>query len=399
VTFPRVPIKRVARIVGGSTPPAADDNWDGDVNWLTPTDISACHGGAVGESARKLTRVGLAACSAVIAPAGSVVVTTRAPIGNVALTTVPSATNQGCRTIIPGPRLDPRFLRYQLQVRVADLQARGTGTTFQELSGSALGMVDVSLPPLDVQRAIADFLDRECARLAGLERELQAQEDLLRSLLVSRRWELLSRYERSTTIGRITDCLDGLRIPLNAEERARREGPYPYWGANSIQGFVDDYLFDEPLVLIGEDGAPFFDDRRDVAWTVSGKVWVNNHAHVLRTRDGWLEEFVAEALNAVDYSQYITGATRDKLTQADLRAIRVPAIEIAEQERIVAELSRLRAKVEAATSELSEFSKALQRYRDALITEAVTGKLDVAEASEGRMEERLHEALEQEPAV
>ena len=71
-----------------------------------------------------------------------------------------------------------------------------------------------------------------------------------------------------------TECLDGNRIPLNAEERFSRKGKYPYWGANGIVDYIDDYLFDEPLILLGEDGAPFFDKSKPVAFSVNNKIWV-----------------------------------------------------------------------------------------------------------------------------
>ena len=87
---------------------------------------------------------------------------------------------------------------------------------------------------------------------------------------------------KTTRLSRVVTCLDGRRIPLNAEERSYLQGDYPYWGANGVLDHLDSWLFDEPLVLLGEDGAPFFAPNKRVAFSVSGKIWVNNHAHVLR---------------------------------------------------------------------------------------------------------------------
>ena len=100
-----------------------------------------------------------------------------------------------------------------------------------------------------------------------------------------------------TPIRYSSKCLDGKRVPLNVEERSMRRGDYPYWGANGIVDTVDDYIFDEPLVLLGEDGAPFFDKTKPVAFFVSGKIWVNNHIHVLRLAPGFDPRFVAYCLN------------------------------------------------------------------------------------------------------
>ncbi len=132
---------------------------------------------------------------------------------------------------------------------------------------------------------------------------------------------------------RITTCLDGRRIPLNATERSQTPGDIPYWGSGGVVDTVGDYLFDEPLVLLGEDGAPIFDTVRTVAFRTTGKVWVNNHIHVLRPFNSD-PRFLTHALNAVDYSAYITGSTRDKLTQEDMNEIEVPNPPLPEQRRI-----------------------------------------------------------------
>ena len=116
----------------------------------------------------------------------------------------------------------------------------------------------------------------------------------------------------------LTKCLDSLRVPLNGQERNEMPGEYPYWGANSIVDYIDRWIFDEELVLIGEDGAPFFDRNREVAFVVSGKIWVNNHAHVLRPGPQIFPKFLSNVLNCVGYSTFTDGTTRDKLTQNDM---------------------------------------------------------------------------------
>lgn len=144
---------------------------------------------------------------------------------------------------------------------------------------------------------------------------------------------------------------------------------------------IDSYLFDETIVLLGEDGAPFFDDRRDVAFVVSEKVWVNNHMHVLRPNSGWNAAFLCEALNATDYGEYITGSTRDKLTQEEMLAIRVPRAQLREQEEAAGTIGGL-LNHEAQLRRLMDLQvETLQEHRQALITAAVTGELDVTRAA------------------
>ena len=111
-------------------------------------------------------------------------------------------------------------------------------------------------------------------------------------------------------------------------------GDVPYWGSGGVIDSVSEALFDEPLVLLGEDGAPFFERGRDVAFVLDGPAWVNNHIHVLRPKAGVNRRFLVYALNAVDYAAYITGSTRDKLTQDDMWEIRLPLMSADRQQAI-----------------------------------------------------------------
>lgn len=150
---------------------------------------------------------------------------------------------------------------------------------------------------------------------------------------------------------RLSDCVDVLdsrRMPVNESERARRiagkrkDELFPYFGATRQQGWIDAFLFDEDLVLLGEDGVPFLDPDRPKAYVVQGKTWVNNHAHVLRPR-AMDPTFLCHALNYTDYQGRITGTTRAKLTQRKMLDIPIAAPPLAEQKRIVAKVDQLMA--------------------------------------------------------
>ena len=144
----------------------------------------------------------------------------------------------------------------------------------------------------------------------------------------------------------ICQCLDGQRIPLNAAQRFDRLGDIPYWGANSIVDYVDESLFDEDLVLLGEDGAPFFEPSKPVAFFSQGKVWPNNHVHVLRPVIRGTGKFIAHVLNVTDYAHFIDGSTRDKLTQGSMKDIPIPQPPLPEQSAIAAFLDRETAKID-----------------------------------------------------
>lgn len=171
-------------------------------------------------------------------------------------------------------------------------------------------------------------------------------------------------------LGEIIEVLDSKRKPIT--KRNRTSGPYPYYGATGVLDWVDGYIFDEPLVLIGEDGAKWGPGENS-AFSVKGKVWVNNHAHVMRPiRDEILDEWLIYYLNGADLSDFISGMTVPKLNQGRLREIPIPLPPLDEQKRIVAvldkafaALNRARAHAEA---NLADASRLYQQRREFLLT-------------------------------
>ncbi|MFV1876406.1 restriction endonuclease subunit S [Nioella sp.] len=170
-------------------------------------------------------------------------------------------------------------------------------------------------------------------------------------------------------LAEVAVCLDYMRKPINGTEREKRiEGKssddlYPYFGATQQQGWIDEYIFDEELILLGEDGIPFFDLLRSKAYVISGKTWVNNHAHVFR---GILvsNRFFVHYLNVFDYSGRVVGATRAKLNQAKAVDIPVPLPPLAEQHRIVAKVDELM----ALCDQLEQARAGREAVRDRLTT-------------------------------
>lgn len=147
-------------------------------------------------------------------------------------------------------------------------------------------------------------------------------------------------------LDKVVEFLDHRRKPVKQSERV--EGNYPYYGANGQQGTIDGYLFDEPLVLVAEDGGHFGDPDRGIAYRVNGKIWVNNHAHVLRPKACIDIGFLTRVLENYDVGPFISGSTRAKLTKAQAKRIEIPLPPLEEQKRIAgildqaAELCRLR---------------------------------------------------------
>ncbi len=161
----------VCRIVSGSTPRSdVQDFWDGEIAWVTPADMGRITDGRITSTARRLTKAGYQRCSTVLVPAGSVVISSRAPIGHVAIAEIPLCTNQGCKTLVPGPLVKSRFLYHAMRRAVPALQALGTGATFAEVSKSQFERFHIDLPDLPTQHRIVAILD-EAAELQRLRRE------------------------------------------------------------------------------------------------------------------------------------------------------------------------------------------------------------------------------------
>ena len=137
----------------------------------------------------------------------------------------------------------------------------------------------------------------------------------------------------------VCEILDSKRIPITAKDRVA--GPYPYYGANGVQDYVAEYIFDDELVLLAEDGGHFGSADKPIAYRVSGKCWVNNHAHVLKAKDCIDVDYLCYSLMFRDVSDIVNGATRQKLTQADMRKIEIPLLSLEEQQSVADKISKV----------------------------------------------------------
>lgn len=154
------------------------------------------------------------------------------------------------------------------------------------------------------------------------------------------------------------EILDSMRIPITASNR--QEGPYPYYGANGIQDYVAEYIFDDELVLLAEDGGNFGSKTRPIAYRVSGKCWVNNHAHVLKPKAGLDVDFLCFSLMFYNTDGLVNGATRQKLTQATMRKMQIPDLPLEEQKEIVNQLNTIVAIKDMRNRELQRLDELIK---------------------------------------
>lgn len=167
------------------------------------------------------------------------------------------------------------------------------------------------------------------------------------------------------------DILDSYRKPVNSKERLNLikgkplDELFPYYGATGQVGWIDSFLTDGEYILLGEDGAPFLNPYAEKAYIIYGKTWVNNHAHILRSKTN--NEFLCYYLNYFNYKNYVSGTTRLKLTQAQMRKIPIPNIPSDEQSRIVAHIEELFSELDKVVGTLKTTKEQLEVYRQAVL--------------------------------
>ena len=186
-------VKFCFSLVNGSTPDSSDyDCWDGDIRWITPADMSDT--GTISQGERFITKYGYNSCGTTLLPAGSIVISSRAPIGKINITTAELCTNQGCKSLIR--TADNRYFYYLFLAGQNELSLLGRGTTFLELSTYDLNEFGIVIPAEDEQKAIADFLDKECAQIDSINADLEKQI------------EPLQQYKKSLITETVTKGLD-----------------------------------------------------------------------------------------------------------------------------------------------------------------------------------------------
>ncbi|MCF8344140.1 MAG: restriction endonuclease subunit S, partial [Bacteroidales bacterium] len=175
-------LKRIFRIYNGSTPQSGNEKyWDGDIVWLTPDDLGRNKKKYIYESHRRITAEGYRSCGTQMVPVNSIIISSRAPIGHIAINNLEACTNQGCKSLVPIKKdVSSDFYYYFLLISKYDLQSLGKGSTFMELSGSLLGKYIIPIPPYDEQQSIANFLDQETARIDALIEKKQKLIQLLK---------------------------------------------------------------------------------------------------------------------------------------------------------------------------------------------------------------------------
>jgi type I restriction enzyme S subunit len=252
------------------------------------------------------------------------------------------------------------------------------GGAQKNVNVGTLRKMPILLPKPTEQRAIATALSDVDGLLGGLDRLIAKKRDLKQAAMQ----QLLTGQTRLPgfhaewevkRLGEITDSLDNLRVPMNEAQRSTMKGDYPYCGANGVLGFVDNYVVDDDIILMAEDGG-YFDEyeTRPIAYRMTGKCWVNNHAHILKAKPGSDQGFLFYSLVHKNILPFLASGTRAKLNKSEMNKIEVRrSKDLAEQTAIAEVLTEMDAEL-AALTQRRDKTRALKQ---AMMQELLTGRI------------------------
>lgn len=417
----RSSVKRIFTIVGGSTPKSEEPElWDGDIVWVTPADLGKLDSRLVKQSARNISAQGLKSSSTSLVPPGSIIISTRAPIGSIGISEVALCFNQGCKALVPRAGVvDAAYYYYYLSVSTEALSVFGKGTTFLELSANALGMFSLPLPPLREQQAITAYLDRETTSID----ELIGRQKLLVTILNERRRAIISHV--------VTKGLDNL-VPTKKGKIGWLGDVPAHWdviamkhvvaipvtdGPHETPNFIDDGVPFISAEAVGEGKINFEKRRGDIseedhrrysakyspklhdiymvkAGATTGvtailetdavfNIW--SPLAVIRGSDKVHPYFLLNVLRSMGFQNEITlkwnFGTQQNIGMGVIENLTIPLPPISEQKAIAQYLSVEVAKINRLTEKALLSIALMQERRSALISAVVTGKVDVTGAS------------------
>ena len=243
---------------------------------------------------------------------------------------------------------------------------KAQGLTRFGLSKDKFASILIPIPSLEEQTRIVGILDTFTSAIDNLKEQIaqrRKQYEYYRDQLLD--LEGKPGVEMKT-LPEISDNRDRVRKPITSSKR--KAGNYPYYGASGIVDYVDGYIFDGDYLLISEDGANLVARSTPIAFSITGKNWVNNHAHVLQFKDKATQKYVEIYLNMIDLEPWINGAAQPKLNQDNLNKISIPLPPLSEQQRIVSILDTFEASIQNLEAQLKEREKQYEYYRNKLLT-------------------------------
>lgn len=413
-------VKFCFSLVNGSTPDSSDyDCWDGDIRWITPADMSDT--GTISQGERFITKYGYNSCGTTLLPAGSIVISSRAPIGKINITTAELCTNQGCKSLIR--TADNRYFYYLFIAGQNELSLLGRGTTFLELSTYALNEFGIVIPAEDEQKAIADFLDKECAQIDSIAADLEKQIALLQQYKKSLITETVTKgLDKSVPmkdsglewLGKIPAHWNFIRLKFMLENSSDSMKVGPFGSALSGSDFTDEgkWVYNQRVVLDNNfsENTTFVSEEKfqemrifavypgDILITTRGTIGkvaivpegANEgilHPCIIKFRvdkEMIIPELLQLIFNESDFvkDQFTlmsNATTIEVIYSYSLKDILLPVIPADEQTKIYGYLSKKCIVIDGIIAEKQKALTTITQHKKSLIYEYVTGKKRVKE--------------------
>lgn len=405
-------LKSIALIVNGSTPKSGvEEYWDGDINWITPTDLSQTSDVYLNDSQRKITYQGLNSCGTSLVPEDTVILSTRAPIGSLAITTIQSCTNQGCKSLVVKNKIHSLFLYYYLSISTNSLNNLGRGSTFLELSTEDLGSFKVSIPDIGIEK-IVTFLSYETAKIDSI---IEKQQQLI-ELLKEKRQAVISHAVTKGLNPNVPMKYSGVEwlgdVPkhwkcgylrwyisvssgtyLNNKDFETDESNdciNPVIGGNGVMGFTSK-INDGNCLVVGRVGALCGNVHQ-----IRRACWVTDNALKITYSCDFDVDYLEMYLKVLDLNKLANHNAQPLITGAMIKeqvAI-IPSMD--EQKNITKFIQSKVGKIDLLIRKSSKAVDKIKERRTALISAAVTGKIDVRDwvAPDTQETEKIEETAE-----
>lgn len=286
----------------------------------------------------------------------------------------PTIVDLNTMAVTPSNFLDSDFLFHWFQQ--LDLASISNGTSIPQINNYSFDDISISFPKsLPEQKRIVAILDEAFAAIdkakANTEKNLQNAKELfesyVRNIFANNDWN-------KKPFSEICENLDSKRIPIT--ENKRKKGDIPYYGASGVVDYVEDHIFNEDLLLVSEDGANLLMRTYPIAFSISGKTWVNNHAHVLRFKNLSSQKFIEYYLNSIKLDKWVSGMAQPKLNQKMLNSIPVPyPDDLNLHEKVVNQLDKLSTETENLETIYQEKLDDLEELKKSILQKAFNGEL------------------------
>lgn len=301
-----------------------------------------------------ITQKGLENSSARYFPKDTVVIAMYgATAAQVGILKIKTTSNQAVCGILPNDNYSPEFIYYWFTYNKGNLASQAQGGAQPNISQIKIKNVLIPLLPLSEQQRIVSYLDSAFAKIDAVAKNAEDSLNEAKALFQSALAKMMEPKEgwEEKYLDELAENLDYKRIPVTLNKR--KSGKYPYYGASGIVDYVEDYIFDGNYLLISEDGANLLARATPIAFPVTGKFWVNNHAHILEFKDSITQLFVEFYFKLIDIKEYVTGAAQPKLTQRNMNKIPIFIPSLDKQKIVVCALQNIESKVQQLQSNLT----------------------------------------------